>query len=53
MSKINFKKYSVKKSEKMTEQRAIEKAMKAMDTFEGNLQSDHTDTHYKFSKIRG
>lgn len=50
---LNFSKYSVKKSEKMTEQKAIAIAMEKMETFESNLKRDDTETHYVFKKIRG
>lgn len=53
MSKLNFSKYSVKKSEKMTERKAIERAMDKMQTFESNLTRHDTETHYVFKKIRG
>lgn len=46
------KKFSVKKTEKLTEQRAVEMAMKKMQTFETNLTPEHTETHYVFRRIR-
>jgi hypothetical protein len=50
---LDFKKYSVKKSEAMTEQKAIAKAMEKLETFESNLERQDTETHYVFKKIRG
>ena len=50
---IEFKKWSVKKSKKgMTEAKAIQQAMDKLKTFESNLESDHTGTHFVFRKIR-
>lgn len=31
---------------------AIQKAMEHLDTFEGNLKADHTDTEFRFSRVR-
>jgi len=51
---INFKKWSKKKSIKgMTEERALENAKEKLETFEGNLKAEHTETHFVFKKIRG
>jgi len=35
-----------------TEQEAKNKAIYRLDTFEGNLLEDHTETHYGFQKVR-
>ena len=32
---------------------AIHSAMKCLDTFEGNLRTEHTETEYVFTKVRG
>lgn len=37
----------------ITEQKVLENAMRLFDTFEGNLKADHSETHFKFTKIRG
>jgi len=52
MSKLNFSKYSVKKSEKMDLKKATEKAMKVMETTEPNLIVTEDETHYRFKKVR-
>lgn len=39
--------------EDSTEKEAIEAAMEYLETFEGNLKADHTETHFVFSKVRG
>lgn len=49
----NLTKWSVKKSDKVTEQQAVAQAMNKLETFESNLKRDDTETHYVFSKIRG
>jgi len=46
-----FSKWSVQK-DKHTEQEAIAIAIEKMQTFEGNLKRDDTETHFKFSKVR-
>jgi len=50
---ITPKKWSVKKTDKITEQQAVERAMVKLETFESNLKADHTETHFVFRKIRG
>lgn len=50
---LDFNKYSVKKSDTMTEQKAIEIAMQKLKTFESNLSRHDTETHYVFKKVRG
>ena len=50
---LDFKKHSVKKSDAMTEKKAIATAMKKLKTFESNLSRHDTETHYVFKKIRG
>lgn len=50
--KIQFSSYSVKKSEKVTLKIATERAIKAMQTDEGNLVCSETETHYKFKRSR-
>jgi hypothetical protein len=35
-----------------SEKEATEAAMQDLETFEGNLQPDHTKTHYVFKKVR-
>lgn len=44
-------KYAIAKSE-TTEDQATQQALLDLETFEGNLQSEHTETHFVFSKIR-
>lgn len=36
-----------------TEADAVGKAMSDLDTFESNLRALHSDTHYRFTKVRG
>lgn len=48
----NSKKWSVKKSDKVDEKKALSIAMKKLETFETNLTPDHTETHYVFKRIR-
>lgn len=51
---INFKKASKKRSIKgMTEEKALESAKAKLNTFEGNLKAEHTETHFVYKKIRG
>jgi hypothetical protein len=38
--------------EDFTEHEAVKEAMDALNTFEGNLKTAHTETHYVFSKVR-
>jgi len=35
------------------EQEAIAQAITDFESFEGNLKTDHTETEYRFAKIRG
>lgn len=49
----HYKKFSVKKSDTMSEERAKAICMAKLETFEGNLKADHTETHFIFRKIRG
>lgn len=50
--KASIEKASIKKSDDITELEAIAQAMEKLDTFEGNLKADHTETHYVFTKVR-
>lgn len=45
--------FNLLKSSGKTEQEAIAEALTALATFEGNLKADHSETHFKFTKIRG
>lgn len=44
--------FKMTKSPGTTEQDAIDLALKELDTFEGNLKADHTETQYVFTKVR-
>jgi hypothetical protein len=46
----NFETYSV---DDFTESEAIEQAKADLNTFEGNLKTDHNQTHFRFAKVRG
>lgn len=35
-----------------TKPEAVKEAVKQLDTFEGNIKENHTETHYVFSKVR-
>ena len=37
----------------LSEPEAIRKAMSDLDTFEGNLKTEHTDDYFRFTKVRG
>lgn len=50
---LDLTKWETKKTTKMTEQKAIAKAMERLKTFESNLERHDTKTHYVFKKIRG
>ena len=47
-----MKKSTVKKSAKMTEQKALAKAKKELTGFEGEIESQHTKTHWVFKLNR-
>lgn len=38
--------------EDYTKQEATQRAMQHFETFEGNLNANHTETHYVFTKVR-
>ena len=44
--------FSIAINEVENENEADHKAIEAMDTFGANLKTDHTKTHYVYSKIR-
>lgn len=46
------KNFQILKTDVVDENEAIVCAMELLDTFEGNLKADHTDTHFVFSKVR-
>lgn len=49
-----LKKWSENQSKNgMTEEKAKQFAKSRLETFEGNLKAEHTETHYVFKKIRG
>ena len=48
----NANEYSVAKNE-VSEQEAKQFAMEHLQTFENNLQANHTDENWVFKKIRG
>lgn len=50
---IEFKKFSVKKSENTDLAKARQKAASKMNTIENNLNVSETETHFVFTKIRG
>jgi len=52
--KRKLKQWSESKSKnEMTETKAMLIAKEKLDTFEGNLKAEHTETHFVFKKIRG
>jgi hypothetical protein len=44
--------FAVKKTDSLTEAQAAQAAFESLETFEGNLKTAHTETHFVFSKIR-
>lgn len=44
-----FETYSV---DEFTEAEAIEQAKADLNTFEGNLKTNHNETHFRFAKVR-